>query len=107
MRAALAKNPDTMHLRITSGSPGQDKNPIQFEHRKEVHIKDTNRTEMWGIHTFAGGAWHLEFIHESPELFSYSHGSLQTLVVEEVFLTPLRALLVLDGRGGGVETNQF
>lgn len=52
---------------------------------------------MWGIRTFAGGAWHLEFIHESSELFSYSHGSLQTLVVEEVFLTPLRALLVLEG----------
>lgn len=52
---------------------------------------------MWK-QTLAGGPGHLELVHEAAELLSYSHGPLQTLIVEEVLLAPLGALLVLQER---------
>lgn len=50
--------------------------------------------------TLAGGPGHLKLVHEAAELLSYSHGPLQTLIVEEVLLAPLGALLVLQERNG-------
>lgn len=55
--------------------------------------------EQWCTHTLTGSPWHLKLVHETPELLSYSHGPQQTLIIEEVFLTPLGALLVLQERG--------
>lgn len=54
------------------------------------------------MHTLAGSPGHLKLVHEAAELLSYSHGALQTFVIEEVLLAPLGALLVLQERGMGL-----
>ena len=56
----------------------------------------------WCTLTFTGRPRHLELVHETPELLSYSHSPQQTLVVEKMFLTPLGALLVLQEKGNCV-----
>ena len=104
MRAALEKNPDAIHLRITSGSPGEQEHTARCGTAEYTHRASPPHTHTRGeMPTFAGGARHLELVHEASELLSHGHGAQETLVVEEVFLAPLGALLVL-GVGGGRET---
>lgn len=60
----------------------------------------TERTSLKVWHgeeesTFTGGPRHLELVEEVSELLTHSHGPQEPFIVEEMILTPLRALLML------------
>lgn len=46
--------------------------------------------------TFTGGSRNLELVQQATKLLSDCHGTQKTLIVQEVLLTPLRTLLMLQ-----------